>query len=153
VLIKHHIGLILMIGLSARSCNNEAIKQRHHIKPEGNKMKKVIAIAVTATVAITAVAIGINALKAKGAKKTEQTVTIQLNQNSVEETVLANQAVIEKNSGLTGADYGERTEEEMMRDEMNAGYTGADYGERTEEEMMRDEMNAGYTGADYGENA
>ena len=92
-------------------------------------MKKVIAIAVTATVAITAVAIGFNALKAKGAQKTEQTVTIQLNQNSVEETVLANQAVIEKNSGLTGADYGERTEEEMMRDEMNAGYTGADYGE------------------------
>lgn len=57
-----------MLGLSARSYNNGAIKQRYHFKPEGNKMKKVIAIAVTTTVAITAAAIGINALKAKGAK-------------------------------------------------------------------------------------
>lgn len=44
--------------------------------------------------------------------------------------------------GLTGSDYGERTEEDMMRDEMNAGYTGSDYGERTEEEMAEDDKRA-----------
>lgn len=41
-------------------------------------MKKVIAIAVTATVEITAVAIGINALKAKGAKKLSRQLPFSL---------------------------------------------------------------------------
>ena len=54
-------------------------------------------------------------------------------------------------SGMSGSDYGERTEEDMMRDEMNDGLTGADYGERSEEELEREEMNNGLTGADYGE--
>ena len=68
---------------------------------------------------------------------------------------------------LTGADYGERSEEEMAQD----GLTGADYGERSAEEMAEDDAyyaqqqnqnrsnnNSGsstnkknLTGADYGE--
>ena len=38
-----------------------------------------------------------------------------------------------------------------MREIMNDTLTGRDYGERTEEDMMHDEMNAGLTGRDYGE--
>ena len=51
------------------------------------------------------------------------------------------------NDGLTGADYGERSAEEMAGDDN--GLTGADYGERSAEEMAGDDN--GLTGADYGE--
>ncbi|MBR2523666.1 MAG: hypothetical protein IKE53_04415 [Clostridiales bacterium] len=94
--------------------------------------------------------------------KDAQTLTIQnssLSGGSVVEYVfvkgttdLSEWGLPEDTSGLTGADYGERSEEDMMRDEMNNGYSGSDYGEMSEDELNSGEgNNAGFTGRDYGE--
>lgn len=57
--------------------------------------------------------------------------------------------------GLTGADYGERSEEELTGETTDEyGLTGADYGERSADELTGETTDEyGLTGADYGENS